>query len=377
MRGLSSIVVLSLFAPSAGCAPTHIKPVDTVEVRADRTPKVAELVQRVLMNETVDGQVVTQAALTSASLFAEGHVHETWRLDVDLGERSKVMVLKVFKNQRKADENAVHYGFAQQYGWPIPLEIVRGSSAGPLTDRPFLIMEFVVGGTLRSAVAEAVNRGGDTVAKDVATLYGGLGSALGGLHRRSLRKRERFDISGRKALEGVVAACADEGWCGGPVQQRLRGLLPALDGGRVAFVHGDLYESQLLMGEGGEIRAFIDLDTARFGDQARDVGSVLAHLLVINPRARQASWGVPDPTLGETEASAQAFWQAYTAAAEIPQEERKDLMDRSRAYLWVRVHELMGALGGSSHGKAVHDMLLAQRAAIFVSDPIADASLEP
>ena len=377
MRGLPSIVVFALFAATAGCAPTHIKPVDTAEVRADRTPKVAELVQRVLMDETVNGQVVTAVALKSAKLFAEGHVHETWHLDVDLGDRSKEMVLKVFKDQRKADENAVHYGFAQQYGWPIPLEIVRGTSAGPLTDRPFLIMEFVVGGTLRSAVAEALGRGGDAGVEDVAELYGGLGAALGGLHRKSLRKRERFDVSGRKALEGVVAACAEEGWCGGPVQERLRGLLPALDGGRVAFVHGDLYESQLLMGEEGEIRAFIDLDTARFGDQARDVGSVLAHLLVINPRARQASWGVPDPTLGETEASARAFWQAYTASADIPEEGRKDLMARSRAYMWVRLHELMGALGGSPHGKPVHDMLLAQRAAIFVSDPVADASLEP
>jgi len=377
MRGLPSIVILLLSVAAAGCAPTHIKPVDTAEVRADRTPKVAALLRRVMMDETVDGQVVTTVSLKSAKLFAEGHVHETWRLDVDLGDRSKEMVLKVFKDQRKADENAVHYGFAQQYGWPIPLEIVRGTSAAPLTDRPFLIMEFVVGGTLRSAVAEALGRGGDAGVQAVAQLYGGLGAALGGLHRKSLRKRERFDVSGRKALDNVLVACAEQGWCGGPVRERLQGLLPALDGGRVAFVHGDLYESQLLMGEEGEIRAFIDLDTARFDDQARDVGSVLAHLLVINPRARQASWGVPDPTLEETEASARAFWRAYAASAGVPEEGRKDLMDRSRAYMWVRVYELMGALGGSSHGKAVHDMLLAQRVAIFVSDPFADANLEP
>ncbi len=360
---------------AGACTSKHMKPVASAEVMVDKTPKLSEFLSRALKDETVDGQVVSQATLTSASLFSEGHFHETWRLTADLGGRSKEMVLKVFRAEKKADENAINYGFAQQYGWPIPKEIVRGASAAPLNDHPFLIMEFVDGGTLRMAVQSAVTTGGDEAVRVISGMYGGLGGALGELHRKPVRKRESFDVSGRKALQDLIDACAKDGWCDAAIQERLRGLLPAMDGPKVAFVHGDLYESQLLMEADAKVRAFIDLDTAHFDDQARDVGSMLAHLLVINPRTRQAAWGVPNPNLAETEASAKAFLAGYKAAADIADDAWADMLARSKAYMWLRLHEITNALAGSPHGKPVVDALVDARGAIFSSDPLKDAGL--
>lgn len=375
MRGIPPLFAAVLLL-AGGCSPKHMKPVASAEVMVDKTPKLAAFVRKALKDETVDGQVVTDVSLTSADLFGEGHFHETWKLTADLGGgRNKDMVLKVFHAQDKADANAIHYGFAQQYGWPIPKEIARGASANPLSDRPYLIMEFVAGGTLRKAVQDAIGAGGVGVADKVAALYAGLGTALGELHRKSLRKREKFDVSGVKALEALIEAGGKGGWCEPEVQDRLRKLLPALDGPQVAFSHGDLYESQLLMKPDGGVKAFIDLDTAHFDDQARDVGSMLAHLLIINPRTRKAAWGVAEPTAAETAASAKGFLAAYRAAADITDAAWPDLRARSKAFMWLRVHEVIEALGGSPHGAPVVEALVANRGAIFASDPFKDAGI--
>lgn len=369
-------MIVAALLLTGGCIPKHIKPIASAEVMIDKTPKLSTFMRTALKDETVDGAVVSQVSVTSAELFSEGHFHETWRVTADLGEGgSKEMALKVFRTQEKADENAMNYSFAQQYGWPIPREIVRGASAAPLRDHPYLIMEFVQGGTLRRAVEAAVATGGDPGVKAVAALYAGLGTALGELHRKSSRKREKFDRSGAKSLETLIKACGKEGWCEPEAAERIRALLPALDGPTVAFVHGDLYESQVLMQADSTVKAFIDLDTAHFDDRARDVGSIMAHLLVINPRTRKLAWGAPNPSLGETEASAKAFLAAYKATDDLSDDAWASLLARSEAFMWIRLHEVVEALAGSPHGEPVVKALVDNRSAIFASDPFRDAGI--
>lgn len=50
--------------------------------------------------------------------------------------------------------------------------------------------------------------------------------------------------------------------------------------GPVVAVHGDLYESQLLV-EGGRISGLLDVDTAGPGERVDDLGCLLGHLSVL------------------------------------------------------------------------------------------------
>lgn len=376
-RGASRAI--ALVALASACTPRHTKPVASADLVAASTPRLAELLASALKDETVDGLVVRAVALRSADLFSEGHVHETWRLSVDLDGRAKDLVLKVFPDAAQAAESALNYGFAQQYGWPVPAEVVRGPSASPIRDRPFVLMEFVKGGTLRAAVSEALASSGagdpSAAARASASLYGVLGRELGVLHHRSLRRRERFDPSGVTALDRLLQRCAEDGWCDEDGRARLKALAPSLDGPHVAFVHGDLYESQVIMDGPERIRAFIDLDESRFDDPARDVGSVLCHLLLVNPAARPAAWGVPAPTLEETEASAQAFMAAYRESFQFDDADWAELLTRAQAFLWIRLGELVDDLAGSPHGQPIVAALTAGRAAMLATDPFRDHGL--
>ena len=107
------------------------------------------------------------------------------------------------------------------------------------------------------------------------------------------------------------------------------------------------------------------------GDPARDVGTLLAHTLIINPIARDLIYGVRNSTPEEAKLAAEAFLRAYRVGfGEKDPAEWKALVERAVGYAWLRVGELLMKLQGNPHTEALIRLVNQKKAALFVLDPL-------
>ncbi len=359
-----------------------VKPVLT-EDKADAA-KVAlgAYVARVLPGKTVEDTAVTKAVLKDARTFDEGHHHETWNLTVEIdGGRLATFALKIFPDAARAEANAAQFRAALAHEWPVPTEYDRGAAA-PYSKQPALLMEFLSGGTLRTQVKRQFEREGQPDTAAIAAAYAAVGGELGRLHKAHLRPRKPdSDRSGAEPLKAMIARCEQEMWCGADAKSRLGYLAGSIDSGPVTFVHGDLYEQQVILtppsAAGAGVAGFIDLDHAGFADPASDVGQLLAHILLINPRTRKASWSVPNPTPEETRETAESFLSAYRAAAALTADtEWSEFLKRARGHMWNRFGHVLTDLRGNPHAAPLVQIIETDKAAIAASDPLAEFKLE-
>jgi len=157
--------------------------------------------------------------------------------------------------------------------------------------------------------------------------------------------------------------------CGPHSVRRMYQVAPMLDGDMVTFVHGDLYESQIIT-EMGKVTAFLDFDECAAADPAMDVGYMLAHILLINPVTRESVWGAPTPTSDEIVATTLAFLKAYRAAAKLDDAGAWDtFLRRSKGYMWVRIGVLVAKLEDNIHGKKLLDLIKRNKVEPFAVDP--------
>jgi aminoglycoside phosphotransferase (APT) family kinase protein len=388
-RHASPLLALLIAAcATAAVAPEvpSVKPIIDAAKETAANAALATYVARVLPGTTVDGTKVTTAVLKDARAFDEGHHHETWNLTVEIdGVRLAKFALKIFPNAAQAEANAAQFRAAVAHEWPVPTEYARGA-AEPYSTKPSLLMEFLSGGTLRTQVKRQFEREGQPDTAAIAAAYGAVGSALGALHKAHIRPRKAgaqgADRSGAEPLKAMIARCETELWCGVDAKARLGFLASSIDSGPVTFVHGDLYEQQVILTSATAsaapgVAGFIDLDHAGFSDPASDVGQLLAHILLLNPRTRQASWSVPNPTPEETRETAESFLSAYRAAAELTADtEWQELLKRSRGHMWNRFGHVLADLRGNPHAAALVQIIETDKTAIAASDPFADFKLD-
>lgn len=350
--------------PASSAPIKSIKPVLTAEQIDAAAPKLEEYVRRVLTGRKVE--------LVEARPFSEGHVNETWYLALDVDGGIDYAALKIFPDEAAAQANAAMFALAHDNGWPIPTEIHRGATE-PYSPRHGLLMEFMVGGSLRKHVKAIFKAAGDFAPDidEVADLYGEVGDILGYLHAKHMRQRTATDAADKPLMEAALARCAQEGWCDEAARTRLRKDASGLDGDSVTFCHGDLYESQIIMGEDGRVRAFIDLDQAGYCDPASDLGDLLGHVVYVNPVARPQRWQTPAPTQQEVAATVRQVLLSYRAAAGIPDAQWPAFVARVRAHAWLRMAMIMVRYEGNAHATAMVDGLKAQRAALTAADPFA------
>lgn len=378
-RAFALALALAVIAGCAGAPATpdgapraaEVKPQLDEGDAAVSQPRLEAYLARVLARRTVDEHTVVNVKLVDAHPFSEGHHHETWRLTVDLDGRLTTLALKIFSDPARAEANAAQFRAAQAHEWPVPAEYARGP-ATPYSDKPALLMEFLSGGSLRTRVKNLFERQGTPDVAAIAASYADVTAALGALHKAHLRPRNDRDRSGAPALRAMSETCAREGWCGDQVRAEFEYLAASIDQGPVTFVHGDLYEQQAIIGPDGRLAGFIDLDEAGFADPASDLGQLLGHVLLLNPRTRQVSWGVPNPTPEETRAVAEAMLASYRQAADLSGDEWRAFLRRARGHMWLRFGHVMADLRDNPHGRAAVALLEADRTAIAASDPLAD-----
>lgn len=356
--------------PAEQASPGAFKPIATVDKVAAAAPLLAEFVAGRLPGLDLGGGAVKAARLLSAKPFAEGHVNETWFLVVDVDGVQTKFALKIFPTAEGAEVNHAQLLAAQSKGWRVPAEHYRGPVA-PYTDRHGIVMEFIPGGSLASNVANKVAAAGEQGpdVEAIAGMYGAVARVLGRLHEANRKQATGLRTAGAQ-LRGLASRCAEGGWCGADVKARLEALAPALDTGPVTFTHGDLYEQQIIMREDGDgLAAFIDLDLARYDDAAADVGAMMAHILLINTRARKATQGVPDASAGEAKATADRFLAEYRKGAWMGDEEWAAFATRVRGHTYLRMGELLNRYARNPHARALMDVLEAQRKDLFTRDP--------
>ena len=343
-----------------------IKPLATAEFVAAAEPLLEAYLQRVLGGDEATSRKVQ---LVEASLFAEGHVNETWRITVDVDGDINHAALKIFTSPEAAATNAALFKLAHQSGWPVPTELVRGNTQ-PYSPRDSLLMEFMVGDTLRQQVAALFqgSPGATPAPEEVADLYAEVGDVLGYLHKSHLRPRQASDPRDRPAMDAALARCFEEGWCDAAARERLLGLAEGLDQGPVTFCHGDLYESQIIMGKDDRVRAFIDLDAAGYGDPAKDVGQFLAHVVLVNPVSREAGWRIPAPSAEETARTAHQVLLAYRASAGLADADWAAFIRRVQAHAWLRMATILVRYRGNPHARAMVDGLEAHKARLTAED---------
>lgn len=363
-RSLLLVCALALGA----CASPRVKPAEKSSAQAAAPEALARYVELLLPGKSLDEKKIGKVRLLKAKKAGAGHVHETWFLTVDLDGNTRRLVLKVFANAEDANNNSRAYEWAKKLGVVMPDEVARSADTKPYNDRPSLVTVFIPGGTLSMHVVQQAAQGND-VAK-IAGLYADAGKGIGSMHKGSSRARGADDSKGGEALQAVAKQCAEQGWCTPERAEQLKGMAGNLDSEQVAFVHGDLYEGQIIMNPKGGLRAVIDLDEAAIAEPARDVGSMLAHILIINPLTRQADWGVANPSAEESKASAQAFLKSYREAAGLG-DGWPALLARAEGYMWLRVARYTANLTGDKAAKAVREILEAKRGEIFASDPLA------
>lgn len=178
------------------------------------------------------------------------------------GERG-TLFLKVVRPERVRRLHDRHRTLRRS-GVPVP------PSLG-YTDEGVVVLQALPGDTLRavlrSGAADPVPSGAD-----VLELLDRLPASLAvGVPRRTWLDRVGY-------YADVLAAVLPE------ERDRVRQLAEAVTAGATAGppvpVHGDLYDSQLLV-RGGQITGLLDIDTAGAGDRIDDLGCLLGHLSVL------------------------------------------------------------------------------------------------
>ena len=174
----------------------------------------------------------------------------------------------------------------------------------------------------------------------------------------------------------MLATCKQGGWCGKGAQGRLEKLASEMDKGKVTFVHGDLYESQVVLRADGKVAAFLDLDQAGYSDPAEDVGSLLAHIVLFNPWTRDIMWDVPDPRKEETQGAAEALLREYKVTSGLA-DGWPHFLGRVRGYMWLRLDHILKKLRGNPHAKDLMEELEVQKRGLATTDPFEDYGLNP
>ena len=348
----------------SACAQSADKPIDTPELRQAAAPGIKSYIAR----------VVAGATAVKAEPFSEGHMHETWKVTATVGEKTNAYAFKLFHEAKFAELDSRNYELARRFGWPVPADVHRGK-ATPYKDLPAALQEFIPGDSLARAVTARWNAGKNTPA-DIAPMYGSLGAVLGEVHKKAVRPRKPGDISGAAQLLDLADLCQQFLWCGPHTQTTFKDIAKTIDGVEVTFVHGDLYETQVIMTPDGKLSKFLDLDEAGHGDPALDVGYVLAHVLLINPLSRQALWGIPNPGPEEQKATAEAFLSEYRKATGLDGPDWAMFLDRAKAYMRLRVGRLMIKYHNNVHAKPLLDLVDKKKVMLFVMDPLADLGVQ-
>lgn len=146
------------------------------------------------------------------------------------------------------------------------------------------------------------------------------GAAIAGWHR-AWRGTEPDGLE-RHRIEDELAILADRAALAPrEIGARVAASVPSLRGAwdAVTVVHRDLYEEQVLL---GERVGLIDLDDVALGPPELDVGNLLAHLDLLELRARR------DLGAGRT-----AFFEGYESVAKLDPE----LLERCRVLARLRL----------------------------------------
>ncbi len=366
-QGLLRLCALLSVAALAACASSAAKPVDTPELRKTAQPDLAAFLERAVGGD---------AKLVKAEPFSEGFMHETWKLTAEVAGKQTAYALKIFEDEAAAKRDESNHRTARELGWPVPEDVVRGPAA-PYKSLPSALLAFVPGESLAGAIQRLVKADEAAAPAAIAKVYGKLGERLGALHAKGKRARQQGDISGTAGMMELAERCDIERWCGPYATKQFRQGAEDLDGKEVTFVHGALHEAQIILNrETGDVASFVDLDEAGYGDPALDVGTVLSHMLLVNPVTREAAWGVAAPGAAELKASAEAFLGAYKASAGVA-EGWEQFMSRVRGYMRVRVGRLLLQLRGNVHAKALIELVDKRKIALFVIDPFEDYKITP
>jgi len=363
-------------SPAPPGAPPEAALVEQGEDGARDEALLEAFLQRVLADGVISDTAFGSVELVEARRFSEGHVNEVWYLALDVDGQRDHAVLKLFESSAAARENEVRFAAAHDHGWPVPTELVR-DVAVPFSDRTAVLMEYVVGGSL-SVRLKALGEDGATPPPDrVAALYADVAATLARLHARHVRPRADDDRLDRPALLAMSESCERGGWCDAAAAKRIAGYAAHLDDGPVRFCHGDLYESQVILDDSGRFKAFIDLDYAGYADPASDVGALLAHVLIINPAAREAAWKMVAPSEAEQRETAAAILRAYRGGRPLADPAWSSFLLRVRAHAWLRLGELMVRYGGRKRAAPMFSALVALESRLAAEDPFEAYGLLP
>jgi aminoglycoside phosphotransferase (APT) family kinase protein len=326
------------------------KPEASKEVVEAAKPKLQAYLARVLKGKKVGGTPIESVELVHARLFDEGRINETWYLAISIDGSVNHAALKIFGDAAGGEASYAKIRAAQKAAWPQPREIVWDTTE-PYSERKSLLMEFIIGGSLQSRLKRLYSNDKVPWDDEVGGLYGEVAAALGRVHKGRTRARKAGDRSGVAAMGAMIERCAKEGWCDDAAQVRWKALTEGLDDGPVAFVHGDLDESQIIFTPNGKFAVFLDFDESGYGDAATDVGALLCHVLLLNPTMRSQVWAIPDAPTGETKASARAILASYRAKSGVAEEDWGPFLKRVQAHMWIRFGDVMVKYRGNKHAE--------------------------
>ena len=308
------------------------------------------------------------ARLQEATLFSDGFYHESWRLTYSFDGKRITIALKIFPNEENAQRSLKNYAAARAAGWPLPKEIYRGTVA-PYQAKPGLVMEYIKVPTLAAYARDRADEK-TTDLEGVRVRYEGLGATLGKAHLAGLRT-VRGDKKALEDIDDLLERCEFDFWCGPKSMQRFEELKSKILKGPITFIHGDLFEAHVSVRDDGFVKAFLGMHHGSEGDPARDVGTLLAHTLIINPIARELIYGVPNSTPEEAKLAAESFLRGYRVGFDHKVQLEWDyFMSRAVGYAWLRVGELLMKLEGNPHTEALVRLVNQKKAALFVLDPL-------
>ena len=314
------------------------------------------------------------ARLQEATLFSDGFYHESWRLIYMFNGKRTQVALKIFPDGDSAQKSLKNYAMARAAGWPLPKELYRGKVA-PYQNRQGLVMEYIEVPTLAGYSRQRADEG--LVDPDgIRVRYEGLGLTLGQVHRAGLRT-VRGDKQALKDIDDLLERCEFDFWCGPKSMQRFEELKSKIIKGPITYIHGDLFEAHATVRDDGFVKAFLGMHHGSEGDPARDVGTMLAHTLIINPIARNLIYGIPNSTTEEAKFAAESFLRGYRVGFEQANAvEWEYFMSRAVGYAWLRVGELLMKLQGNPHTEALVRLVNNKKAALFVLDPLKKYGVE-
>ncbi len=101
-----------------------------------------------------------------------------------------------------------------------------------------------------------------------------------------------------------------------------------------------------------------------------DLGSLLAHVLIIHPRTRWKSWGISDPTTDETQGVARKILEEYREGARIGDDAWPAFLERTRGWMWLRLNNVMVKYRKSEQAAELLKALEGLGAALTETDPL-------